>query len=52
MTVRDYFKNKYAKNAPEYLAGVLRTIGELPRDADDDELILTKEQMLESVQEK
>jgi hypothetical protein len=51
MTVREYFKSKYAKNAPEYLQGVLRTLGELPPEKEEE---LTKEQIkiLEGVQEK
>lgn len=35
--VRDYFKSKYAKNSPEYLKGVLRTIGKLPPEDEVDE---------------
>lgn len=49
MTVRDYFKNKYAKNAPEYLRGVLATIDKLPPEDETDEDIL---ELTEEVQEK
>lgn len=53
MTVRDYFNSKYAKNAPEYLVGVLRTIDKLPAESDEDDVLeLTEEQILKSVQEK
>lgn len=35
--VRDYFKEKYDKNGPAYLQGVLRTIGKLPPEDEDEE---------------
>jgi len=34
--VRDYFNKKYDKeNSPAFLEGVLRTIGEVPREEDE-----------------
>ena len=35
--VREYFNEKYDKNGPAYMQGVLRTIGELP--AEDEECV-------------
>lgn len=34
--VRDYFKDKYDKNGPAYLQGVLRTINKLPLEDEED----------------
>jgi hypothetical protein len=34
-TVRDYFKDKYDKNGPAFLQGVLRTIDKLPPEHEE-----------------
>lgn len=44
--IRDYFKNKFDKNGPSYIQGVLRTIDKLP-DEDKDLEPLRKEEVLE-----
>ena len=33
--VREYFKEKYDKNGPAYLQGVLRTLGRLPKEDEE-----------------
>lgn len=33
--VRDYFKEKYDKNGPAYLQGVLRTIDKMPLEDEE-----------------
>jgi hypothetical protein len=33
--VRDYFKDKYDKNGPAYLQGVLRTLGKMPHEDEE-----------------
>ena len=40
--VREYFKNKYDKNGPAYLQGVLRTIEKLPPE-DEEYIPVVKE---------
>lgn len=33
--IREYFNDKYDKNGPAYLKGVLRTIGKLPPEDEE-----------------
>ncbi len=43
--VREYFNEKYDKNGPAYLQGVLRTIQKMP--AEDEELVLKTKEVVE-----
>jgi len=43
--IKDYFKEKYNKNGPAYVQGVLRTIDKLPPE--DEESVPEEKEVLE-----